>query len=348
MPYGAQPPLHRQPYPTQPYAGQPYLTQPSPWMQQGQIPPPASYPYRAPTGQKSYLTTAALSFFLGFVAADRFYLGKTGTALLKLLTFGGLGYWWFIDILITLCGGQRDSYGFRLAGYDHYKKRVWAAFGLFYGGIFGLAMLSGVLTATFGDGTAPYVGAAALTVVGAGGAAAALWYRRRRSGTQHVQPGDPVPSRLRGSLTKIVALRPAYTAHAAAGKASAAAIARLIDSLQANTPELFARLATKSDAAQRGRAEDEYIDKFDKLATALGQSYLLDILSHPHLWEKPERHAQDVQRAVEAVHNQLLDNIRQVNAHHGLVFQVSIDGLIGRDKDMDNWQRDFDQASGTD
>ncbi|MFJ4045772.1 TM2 domain-containing protein [Microbacterium sp. NPDC089987] len=315
-------------------------------MQQGQVPPPAGYPYRAPTGQKSYLTTAALSFFLGFVGADRFYLGKTGTALLKLLTFGGLGYWWFIDILITLCGGQRDAHGFRLAGYDHYKKRVWAAFGLFYGGIFGLAMLFGALTSTFGAGSAPYAGAAALTIVGAGGTAAILWYRRRRSSPKRLQSGDPVPPRLRASLTKIVELRPAYTAHAAAGKASAAEIARLIDSLQANTPELFARLAAKSDAAQRGRAENEYIDKFDKLATALGQSYLLDILSNPHLWEAPARHAQDVQRAVEAVDNQLLDNIRQVNAHHGLIFQVSIDGLIGRDKEMDNWQRDFDEASG--
>ena len=48
------------------------------------------------------------------LGADRFYIGKTRTALLKVFTFGGLGYWWLIDIFITLFGGQREQLLLRL------------------------------------------------------------------------------------------------------------------------------------------------------------------------------------------------------------------------------------------
>lgn len=75
----------------------------------------------APTGSKSFLLTWIFALFLGFFAVDRFYLGKIGTAILKLLTFGGLGVWVLVDLILVLAGKQTDKSGARLQDYDRYK-----------------------------------------------------------------------------------------------------------------------------------------------------------------------------------------------------------------------------------
>ena len=64
-------------------------------------------------GNTSFIVTLLLFCFLGWFGADRFYLGKTRSALLKLVTFGGFGYWEIIDLLITIFGAQRDVRGLR-------------------------------------------------------------------------------------------------------------------------------------------------------------------------------------------------------------------------------------------
>ena len=77
----------------------------------------------APT--KSFVATWLLSLLLGTLGIDRFYLGKIGTGILKLITFGGLGLWTLIDLIITLVGARRDKNGQPLAGYDQYKVLAW-------------------------------------------------------------------------------------------------------------------------------------------------------------------------------------------------------------------------------
>ncbi|MCR2827312.1 Ltp family lipoprotein [Microbacterium sp. zg.Y909] len=95
----------------------------APTMQYPYAPPP---PQNGPlTSQKSFVVTWVLSYLLGGLGVDRFYLGKIGTGVLKLLTLGGFGIWALVDIILVLTGNQKDKHGLPLAGYDQHKKLAW-------------------------------------------------------------------------------------------------------------------------------------------------------------------------------------------------------------------------------
>ena len=47
---------------------------------------------------KSTTTMVMISIFLGGLGVDRFMLGQTGAGIGKLLTGGGCGLWWLIDL----------------------------------------------------------------------------------------------------------------------------------------------------------------------------------------------------------------------------------------------------------
>lgn len=60
---------------------------------------------------KDWLTTLLLSLFLGSLGIDRFYVGKIGTGILKLITLGGCGVWTLIDIIMIVTGNFKDKDG---------------------------------------------------------------------------------------------------------------------------------------------------------------------------------------------------------------------------------------------
>lgn len=69
----------------------------------------------APVSSKSFTTAVLLSFFLGGLGVDRFYLGYTGLGVLKLLTLGGLGIWALVDFVLIVLRKVPDSKGLPLA-----------------------------------------------------------------------------------------------------------------------------------------------------------------------------------------------------------------------------------------
>lgn len=84
--------------------------------------PPKSYTAPPPIAQPSaqaddrWLILLVLSIFLGGLGVDRFYVGKVGTGILKLLiTICSLGtlcwIWWIIDIILIATGKFTDSEG---------------------------------------------------------------------------------------------------------------------------------------------------------------------------------------------------------------------------------------------
>jgi TM2 domain-containing membrane protein YozV len=61
--------------------------------------------------EKQFVTTLLLCILLGPLGGHRFYVGKTGTGILQLITLGGLGIWAFVDLIIIACGSFKDGQG---------------------------------------------------------------------------------------------------------------------------------------------------------------------------------------------------------------------------------------------
>jgi len=60
---------------------------------------------------KEWLTAVILSWLLGSLGVDRFYLGYTGLGLAKLFTCGGMGIWALIDAILIILRKVPDAQG---------------------------------------------------------------------------------------------------------------------------------------------------------------------------------------------------------------------------------------------
>ena len=61
--------------------------------------------------EKSFVATLLLCVLLGVFGVHRFYVGKVGTGIIQLLTFGGLGIWQLVDTIVIAVQKFKDSKG---------------------------------------------------------------------------------------------------------------------------------------------------------------------------------------------------------------------------------------------
>ena len=67
-----------------------------------------------PPQGRSWVVTLVLALCVGPFGIHRFYTGQVATGLLQMLTFGGLGIWWLIDLILIITGGMKDANGLPL------------------------------------------------------------------------------------------------------------------------------------------------------------------------------------------------------------------------------------------
>lgn len=60
---------------------------------------------------KSKWVAFFLCLFFGYLGFHRFYVGKIGTGIIWMFTFGFLGIGWILDLIFILLGGFRDKAG---------------------------------------------------------------------------------------------------------------------------------------------------------------------------------------------------------------------------------------------
>ncbi len=98
---------------------------------------------------KSAVTALLLCLFLGFLGAHRFYVGRTKSALIMLVTAGGLGFWTLFDLITLACCRFKDDEGrtliFGQVSDSYFKKVVLALMSLLGGIIVYAALIVGLV-----------------------------------------------------------------------------------------------------------------------------------------------------------------------------------------------------------
>ena len=154
-PYGTaqqpQAPYGQAPAGTQPYPGAPGPTR-------ERLHPIQEAQHWAGTASATSLSSlhGCSPSFSAFLASTGSIWAKSVPDILKLVTFGGLGIWALIDLILLLTNKTRDKQGLPLEGYDKHKKVALIVTGV-------VILLSIIFNASRGE-AAPTSGQAVSTV----------------------------------------------------------------------------------------------------------------------------------------------------------------------------------------
>jgi len=130
-----------------------------------------------------------------------------------------------------------------------------------------------------------------------------------------------IPENARRELEELQGIEEYYTANELP-------LAKSISAVVSYAEELFQRMALKNDSQNIRISTVRYRDILSKLNQALGLNYYVDISRNPELWSNPQERMEAVEKALSATGEELLRNIRQINADQDLASQLSLDGLL--------------------
>lgn len=94
-----------------------------------------------------------------------------------------------------------------------------------------------------------------------------------------------------------------------------------------NIQVLFQKIDKKAPE-KRGIAEVEYKDKLSKLVSLLDEEHYINMVKYPEQWEEPDSMISDIRVATDSVYEEIMKNIRQVNASKDLDFKVALGTLL--------------------
>lgn len=57
----------------------------------------------------NWIVTLIMSIVFGWIGVDRFLMGHVGLGILKLITFGGCGVWWLVDLILIATKHEFDG-----------------------------------------------------------------------------------------------------------------------------------------------------------------------------------------------------------------------------------------------
>jgi TM2 domain-containing membrane protein YozV len=57
----------------------------------------------------NWILALIMSVVFGSLGVDRFILGHVGLGILKLITFGGCGIWWLVDVILIATKHKFDG-----------------------------------------------------------------------------------------------------------------------------------------------------------------------------------------------------------------------------------------------
>ena len=76
-------------------------------------------------GSRSWVTSAFLCMFLGWLGVHRFYTGRVVSGIFQLLTFGGFGIWTLIDLIMIYTDSFKDDMGLLLTRMERVGSNVY-------------------------------------------------------------------------------------------------------------------------------------------------------------------------------------------------------------------------------